>query len=337
MQETHMRFCVIIEAQYRNEPMPMVVVDQLLQWGHEVDLLEPDKTVTCLTDLAKQNYDAYVLKTVSDGPGLSILEAAEAVGIPTINSSRSIRLVRDKAVATAFAQSQVLPLPLTYFVAHPRLLEQIPERDYPLVVKPTNGSSCRGIYRVNSPADLAKLEIAETNDSFFLAQHYLENRGFDIKLYVAGAQVYGVAKRSPLHPEVEVNKRLIPISQELRKLALRVGKIFGLGIYGLDVLETRQGPAVVDINDFPSFGQVPHAVSLVSAHVLQLASRAELQRMVPMKRVQPRRKEMIDSAIHRQNLTRASKHMEGHILSSPDGMIQNELSTTMAPEEAGFF
>jgi len=276
-----LRFCFIVEAQYRNETMPMVIADQLLRWGHEVDLLEPDTTITCLSDLALQNYDAYVLKTVSEGPGLSLLEAAEAVGIPTINSSRSIRLVRDKAVATAFAQSQGLPVPFTYFVAHPHLLGQIPEQDYPLVVKPTNGSSCRGIYRVDSPADLATLEMAEANDSFFLAQHYIENTGFDIKLYVTGAEVYGVAKRSPLHPEVEVNKRLIPISEELRKLALRVGKIFGLDIYGLDVVETLHGPVVVDINDFPSFGHVPHAVSLVSAYVLQLASRADSLRLRP--------------------------------------------------------
>src|SRR5438552_9696319 len=215
MQETHMRFCVIIEAQYRNEPMPMVVVDQLLQWGHEVDLLEPDKTVTCLTDLAKQDYDVYVLKTVSDRPGLSILEAAEAVGIPTINNSRSIRLVRDKAIAAAVVRANGLPIPLTYFIAHPRLLKQIPEEDYPLVVKPTNGSSCRGIYRVDSPAALANLEIAEANESFFLAQRYVENSGFDIKLYVAGTEVHAVAKRSPLHPEVEVTKRLIPLTAEL--------------------------------------------------------------------------------------------------------------------------
>ena len=273
-----MRFCVIIEAQYRNESMPMVVVDQLLQWGHEVDLLEPDKTVTCLTDLAKQDYDAYVLKTVSDGPGLSILEAAEAVGIPTINNSRSIRLVRDKAIAAAVIRAHGLPIPLTYFIAHPRLLKQIPEEDYPLVVKPTNGSSCRGIYRVDSPAALATLEIAEANDSFFLAQRYVENRGFDIKLYAAGTKVYAVTKRSPLHPEVEVDKRLIPLTLELRKLALHVGKIFGLDIYGLDIVETSHGPVVVDINDFPSYGQVPRAVELVASHILQITTRAKLRR-----------------------------------------------------------
>src|SRR5207302_5577829 len=136
-----MRFCFIVEEQYRREPMPLVIADQLLQWGHTVDVLEPQSMVVCLSDLLEHGYDAYVLKTVSDGPGLSILEAAEAIGIPTINHSRSIRLVRDKAVAAAVAHAHGLPTPRTFFVAHSDLLEQIPEEEYPLVVKPTNGSS----------------------------------------------------------------------------------------------------------------------------------------------------------------------------------------------------
>src|SRR3989475_10670546 len=140
---TKMYFCFIVEEQYRHDSMPMVIADQLLQWGHTVDLLEPPETVTCLDDLASQRYHAYVLKTVSGGPGLSILQAAEAVGIPTINNSRSINLVRDKAIATAVVQAHGLPIPLTYFIAHPRLLTQIPEEYYPLVIKPTNSSSCR--------------------------------------------------------------------------------------------------------------------------------------------------------------------------------------------------
>ena len=104
-----MRFCFIIEAQYRDEPLPIVIADQLIKWGHEVDLLEPDVTVTCLDDITQLAYDAYVLRTQSDGPGMSILDAVEAVGIPTINNSRSIRLVRDKAVASVFARAHGVP------------------------------------------------------------------------------------------------------------------------------------------------------------------------------------------------------------------------------------
>lgn len=267
-----MRFCYIIESQYRNELMPMSVAYQLMQWGHDVDLLEPQASITCLSDMIRSNYDAYVLKTVSDGPGLSILEAAEAAGIPTINRPQAIRQVRDKAIAITRALANGLPIPRTYFAAHPALLKQVPVADYPLVVKPTNGSSCRGIYRVNSPGDLATLDMTEAENCFFLAQHYVENNNFDIKLYVAGTQVFAITKRSPLHPNVEVEKRQIPISLEIQNLALQVGKIFGLDIYGLDIVEASRGPMIVDINDFPSFGHVPDATTLVAMHILAVAS-----------------------------------------------------------------
>jgi ribosomal protein S6--L-glutamate ligase len=305
-----MRFCFIVEEQYRKEPMPLVIADQLLQWGHTVDILEPQDMVTCLSTLGEQGYDAFVLKTVSDGPGQSILEAAEAVGIPTINKSRSIRLVRDKAVAAAFARAHGLPIPPTYFVPHPRLLKQIPPEDYPLVVKPSNGSSCRGIYRLDTPADLVALEIAEANDSFFLAQRYAENTGFDIKLYGTGKEVFAVAKKSPLHPEVE--EGLIPLTPELRKLALEVGKLFDLDIYGLDVVQTPQGLVVLDINDFPSFGLVPRAVARVSEYILHAAKRAEMQRSARMKRNLLRR----TAKIERDRQRDAPAHPPTNLLSA---------------------
>src|SRR5579883_3682412 len=128
---THMRFCFILEEKYDRKPMPMVVADQLKQWGHEIDILRPYAAVTSLTDLSLTKYDAYVLKTVSYGPGLTILEAAEAVGIPTINNSRAIRLVREKAVAVAYARACGLPVPTTYFVGHPRALLKVPLDLYP--------------------------------------------------------------------------------------------------------------------------------------------------------------------------------------------------------------
>jgi len=274
-----MYFCFLIEEQYRNEYMPMAVARKLKQWGHQVDLLEPQATITCLSDLSSTRYDAMILKTVSNGPGISLLEAAEAAGIPTINSSRSIRLVRDKAVATTLASARGIPMPRTYFVAHPLLLAQIPLDAYPLVVKPTDGSSCRGIYKINHPSELSALHLTEAESSFLLAQHYEENVGYDIKLYVIGKEVFAVAKRSPLHPEVKVNKQPIAIDNTLRDLALQVGRHFGLDIYGLDIVETIAGPRVVDINDFPSFGQVPHATQRLANYIVHIARRRVQKRL----------------------------------------------------------
>jgi ribosomal protein S6--L-glutamate ligase len=282
------RLCFIIEDKYRHESMLLSVAYQLRRWGHDVDLLEPHATVTPLFDLVAQRYDAYVLKTASDGPGLSLLEAAEAAGIPTINTARSIRLVRDKAVAIAVARAHGLPVPPTYFVAHPRLLTLIPPQDYPLVVKPSNGSACRDIYRVNHPADLATLALPDGAHSFLLAQRYAGNPGFDIKLYVMGTQVYAVRKKSPLHPDMNGGEGLMPVAPELRRLALNVGALFGLDIYGVDVVETPEGWVCIDINDFPGFKGVLGAVELIAQFILHVAGRGAMQRSARAMRPQRR-------------------------------------------------
>src|SRR5438067_6897687 len=268
-----MHFCFILEEQYARKPMPLVVADQLQQWGHQIDVLQPYAAITSLTNLFLTSYDAYVLKTVSEGPGLTILEAAEAVGIPTINNSRAIRLVRDKAVAVAFAQAKGLPVPLTYFVGHPRALVHVPHSAYPVVVKPSNGTSLQDIHLVHTPEEMAHLQL---DDSHYLAMRYVENSGYDIKLYVTGQEVHAITKSSPLHGEV--SEQEIPVGREMLKLARRVGQVFGLDLYGADVLETSQGLMLVDINDFPSFYGVPRKVAAISEYILHAAYRTHLDR-----------------------------------------------------------
>ncbi len=269
-----MRFCFILEEKYANEPMPMVVADQLHQWGHEIDVLQPYTAVTNLTDLSLTTYDAYVLKTVSEGPGLTLLEAAEAVGIPTINNSRAIRLVRDKAVAVAYAKACGLPIPPTYFVGHPRALVNVPHDIYPVVIKPTNGSSMQGVHLVRTPQEMARLRVEK--DTYYLAMHYIENPGFDIKLYVTGQEVHAIVKGSVLHGPVP--EREIPTTPEMLTLARDVGRVFGLDLYGVDVLQTDEGLILIDINDFPSFGRVPRHVFSVADYILHAAYRARLKR-----------------------------------------------------------
>jgi ribosomal protein S6--L-glutamate ligase len=216
-----------------------------------------------------------VLKTVSDGPGLTLLDAAAAMGVATINQPSAIRTVRDKAVAAAIAEAHGLPFPRTWFITDLALLEQIPAADYPLVVKPSNGSACRSIHLLRSPADLSALRAAaDGGDRFYLAQQYVANPGYDVKLYNTGREVYATVKRSPLHPDEPVSERVLPLTPALRELALRVGRVFGLDIYGVDVVETPEGWMVLDINDFPSFGMVPGAVRSIAQSILQLAARA---------------------------------------------------------------
>jgi ribosomal protein S6--L-glutamate ligase len=270
-------FCFLVEEQYRNDSMPVVILRQLILWEHKVDVLEPQTSITCLSDLLSHFYDAYVLKTVSGGPGLSLLEAAEAIGISTINHSRAIRSVRDKAMV--MPQAQGIPTPTTYFLASLHLLNQVPVEQFPLVIKPSNGSSCRNIYYLDDPSKLSKFNVDVLRSSFCLAQHYEENAGFDTKLYVGGTKVFAVAKRSPLHPQVVVEKHPISVTLALHALALCVGMVFGLDVCagcGGNGSETS-GTVVVDINDFPNFSNVPEAEKRVGECILGAMQRVELQ------------------------------------------------------------
>lgn len=271
---TPTRLCFIVEEKYDNDAMPGVVAETLRSWGHQVDVLRPHAMLTDVCALADTNaYDAYVLKTVSSGPGLSILEAAGTAGIATVNDYRAIRLARDKAVAASRARAAGLPFPTTYFASRAGLLDQVPAHLYPLVIKPNNGSSCEQIYRVESPADLARLDLDDSG--FLLAQPYLANPGYDVKLYNTGDEVFAAVRRSPLHAGGDVVEQLIPLTPELRALTLGVGRAFGLDIYGVDVIETSRGWMVLDVNDFPSFGKVPNAAQLIARTVLRQAHRAQ--------------------------------------------------------------
>lgn len=276
-----MRLCFIVEEEYRDAIMPLAVARELERRGHEVDLLEPQATATCLSSLTRYghgSYQAYVLKTVSDGPGISLLEAAAAAGIATVNNARSVRLVRDKAVCATYARRHGIPFPVTYFVAAAELLNQIPEVDYPLVVKPSNGSSCRGLHRITHPSQLRTIAIDPARDRFFLAQPYVPNNGVDVKLYSTGSGTFAVRKRSPLHTSAAIVESLMPLTPELDDLAARVGQVFGLDIFGVDVVETPEGWVALDINDFPSFGLVPDAAALMARTIERIAERAARER-----------------------------------------------------------
>jgi ribosomal protein S6--L-glutamate ligase len=271
------RLCFIVEERYENDVMPGAVVDVLRSWGHEVDLLCPNGMVADLWDLlftGSTRYDAFVLKTVSEGPGLTLLDAAGAAGITTVNDYRAIRLARDKAVAAVRARAAGIPFPKTWFASRTALLDQIPADAYPLVIKPNNGSSLKDVYRVDSPEELAVLDIDDSTR--MLAQPYLPNPGYDLKVYNTGDEVFATVKRSPLHPGAEIVEEKIEVTPELRELALAVGTAFGLDIYGIDVVETADGYMVLDINDFPSFGRVPQAAEQLARTVLRVTRRNAL-------------------------------------------------------------
>lgn len=267
-----MRLCFLVEEQYRYDGMPVDVIGQLTAWGHQVDVLRPGTSLIRVSEAVRAgSHDAWILKTVSGGPGLTLLEAAAAAGLTTVNDARSIRGVRDKALAASIGRGGGLPVPVTYAAARPEALAEIPASEYPLVVKPADGSSGRAVRLVASPDLLAPLRDQLAGEGMLIAQPYVPNSGIDLKAYSVGGQVYATQRCSPLHPERAFPERRVLLTAEVAAVVAEVGAVYGLDLYGVDILLGPDGPVVVDVNDFPSFRQVPDATARVARAILDRA------------------------------------------------------------------
>ncbi|MEU7133285.1 hypothetical protein [Streptomyces sp. NPDC046261] len=267
-----MRLCFLVEEQYRYDGMPVDVIRQLTAWGHRVDVLRPGGQLMRLSEAVRAGqHDAWVLKTVSGGPGLTLLEGAAAVGLTTVNDARSIRGVRDKALAAVIAESRGLPVPRTYAAIRAEEFAALPASAFPLVVKPADGSSGRAVRLVPDPERLTAPGERPAGDGMLIAQPYIPNSGVDLKVYCVDGELYATERRSPLHPDQPVRERQVPLSAEVAGIAAEIGAVYGLDLYGVDIVFGPDGPVVVDVNDFPSFRQVPDAVAKVAWAVLRLA------------------------------------------------------------------
>lgn len=273
-----MSFCFLVEEQYRRDGMPRSVIRQLQAWGHRVDVIRPGGELLELDDLLDRgDHDAWVLKTVSGGPGLGLLEAAAAAGQTTVNDARSIRGVRDKVHAAALAARTGLPVPRAWAAARPLDLARISTAHYPLVVKPADGSSGRGVRLIERPEQLTELG---PDEGMLIAQPYVPNSGVDLKVYCVNGRMYGTERTSPLAGAPGLPDRPVALDAEVTSIAIRVGEVFGLDLYGLDIVYGPDGPMVVDINDFPSFREVPDAVAGVARAIIDLSRAGSRLRLI---------------------------------------------------------
>lgn len=267
-----MKLCFLVEELYRHDGMPLDVVRRLVTWGHSVDVVRPgDSLLRISEEIRSGTHDAWVLKTVSGGPGLTLLEAAAAVGLTTVNDARSIRSVRDKALTSVIARQHDLSVPVTYTAPRASLFADVPAELFPLVVKPADGSSGRGVRLVSDPGGLAAVDAELAAEGQLIAQPYVPNSGSDMKVYCLAGELHATSKRSVLHPDRPVEEGSVPLSAEVASMVAKVGAVFGLDLYGVDVVLGPDGPVIVDINDFPSFRCVPDAVSRVAGAILDLA------------------------------------------------------------------
>ena len=266
---------ILTDSVYLSQRMPAAVVDWVESHGGQVRVVvaDEDSVLTSLTPLVGASqmsaWDGLaagdlVLPRSRHPFALALLKEAEVRGAATVNSWAAVIKVRDKVRGTLALARRGIPMPPTFLAHRPAELVDLEPALFPLLLKPFQGDNARGIVVVTHPDQLG--DVAWT-DVMVLAQPYLDVGGTDLKLYAVDREVWATLRMSPLLPE-----NCPPVAAEvtpaLRELALACGQAFGLRLFGVDVLQTKRGPVVVDVNDFPNYTGADEAVDAIGSLLL---------------------------------------------------------------------
>lgn len=258
---------VLVERRYLDQLQPRQLVRALRERGDEVTVVhdqEPNRVWDCALRSAQI--------VVARGRSARLIEGlrvAALEGIPTIDRYESVAAVRDKRIMTVRLQAAGLAIPRTWLGTAAEILDELAQRPASsprLIVKPAFGDNSQGIEIIDDAGELAGMA------GQLVVQELVTSDGVDVKLYVIGQRVWAVRKPSPV-VECAPGSRLgpIPVTDEMRALALDCGAVFGLTVYGVDCLRTERGLVVIEVNDFPNYTSVPDAAANLAAHLDDVA------------------------------------------------------------------
>lgn len=245
-------------AEYAHStPVMEDVFRNLRKRGVTVQTIVPEEHVVELQKLAVEN-DLYVIRPGIE-LGLSLAGVLHELGARLINSYPASATLQDKVLVTHRLIRAGIPTPRSFVTGNiDKTVEEIGGKQ--LIIKPHRGSYGIGV-RVVEKAD------EPTQRGGYFAQQFKRPLGPDLKVYVIGDEVFAVRRKFPAESYEEKLGQPCIVDGEIRKVALRVGDLFNLQIYGLDVIEHEDGFDVIDVNYFPGFVGVPKASEKLAGYL----------------------------------------------------------------------
>ncbi|MDX2033157.1 MAG: hypothetical protein SF339_20945 [Blastocatellia bacterium] len=258
------------------------VLSGLQASGAEVEVVTERSGLIDLQNF-KFDYDLYLFKSHSP-LAESLAAAAHYRGARLLNEYPATMKVRDKVLTCTMLLQAGIPTPRTFVTDSIETL-RAPVREMPIVVKPYRGRRGMGIEVCMNEAQFDALiqrragagageeddggeDGTALGDRLIFAQEYEEHEPYDYKAYAIGDYVHAIKRIFPARTKEE--KLGIPVGEdpELEDLVRRCGNLFGLQLYGVDLVKTPKGYSVIEVNCFPGYKGVPDAGARISNFIL---------------------------------------------------------------------
>lgn len=274
-----MDICLIMDNPETPQHPVIAVALRQLSATHTVRLLDV-RTLEGAEAIAEEEKhpmaDLYLLK--SHAPqALDVAHVLEQKGALVINSWASSVACQDRVLMAQRMHEAHLPWPQTW--SFPTLERLLSDRDFlaglsfPLIIK--SHYSHRGdlVDKVRTIEQLQALAAAWSQEPVVL-QEFAAGDGWDSKLWVIDQHIFAARRRTPLEANASREDFPIPpeeLPRDWAHIALEIGRVFNMRLFGVDLLVTGRGPMIVDVNSFPGFRGVPGADGALVALVERIA------------------------------------------------------------------
>jgi ribosomal protein S6--L-glutamate ligase len=246
-------------------PLLVDVAARLRARGFEVESGTPEEMLV-ESDRLTPSHDLYVLKSHTE-LALSMAASLHARGARVLNPVPATAAAHDKVLAVQRLRAAGVPVPRTFVTGDVHRLRELLEERAPLVVKPVRGYRGIGVHVLQAPGDVSTLPSL---NGPVMVQDLVAGPGEDLKVYVVGQRVWAVHKRFAA-ASFSLPGSPAPVPREVEAIALRAGTACGLGLFGLDVIESPDGPVVVDLNAFPGYKGCEGVAGPMAAYIADYA------------------------------------------------------------------
>jgi len=204
--------------------------------------------------------------------GTAVVRQFEQMDVYTPNTANGISNARDKLRATQILSRHSIAMPPTEFVRNRADVRPAIERvgGAPVVIKLLEGT--QGIGVILAPEAKVAEAIIETLHSTrqnVLIQRFVsESRGRDVRALVVGDRVVAAMRRTANGDEFRSNVHRggsvqpLELPPEYEEAAVRSAQIMGLKVAGVDMLESNEGPLVMEVNSSPGLEGIERATQL---------------------------------------------------------------------------
>ena len=240
--------------------------------GHEVRVLDPTHCYMNITSMKPSihyqgeiliGYDAVIPRIGASITfyGTAVLRQFEVMNTFVLNNSAAISRSRDKLASSQLLARKGIDLPITAFAHNPDSIEDLIAEvgGAPLVIKLVEGSQGIGVVlaETHNAAHSVIQAFMGLNANIMVQEFIKEANGGDIRCFVLGDKVVAAMKRQGRVGEFRSNLHrggtatVVRLSPQERATAVRAAKIMGLSVCGVDLLRSKRGPLVMEVNSSP--------------------------------------------------------------------------------------